>query len=109
MIDKDFSTVDMIFVPVNVKNNHWSLVVVNTKTFVLKLYDSLFRIEEIAGYMELLQMFELFMRTWFIENKNLPTTWKSEIAFDIPQQTNSYDLEFFCLGKSTNYHKTAIV
>jgi Ulp1 family protease len=38
MIDKDFSTVDMIFVPVNVKNNHWSLVVVNTKTFVLKLY-----------------------------------------------------------------------
>jgi Ulp1 family protease len=48
-------------------------------------------LKEMVCYMEILQGYELFMITWFLENK------ESEIQVNISQQTNRFDCGIFLL------------
>ncbi|KZS08308.1 Uncharacterized protein APZ42_027789 [Daphnia magna] len=96
---------DLILIPVNINNVHWTLATLCCNEKLLKFYDSLGG--EGGDFLKLiLQHFASLTNTSFNE-------WTIEVMKNIPRQENSYDCRVFacqyslCLSKGAplNFHQ----
>lgn len=93
---KTFFDVDKVFIPVNMDQMHWALVVINVEKKIIEFYDSLG-----SGGVEIMTNIWCFVEMEYEKkyNSSLPQMWrKKNMSRTIPQQTNSWDCGVFMIA-----------
>ncbi|TFK20152.1 cysteine proteinase [Coprinopsis marcescibilis] len=89
----DIFSKDVILIPVNHRNQHWTAAAINFKAKRFESYDSL----NMAGE-EVCERLREYVAAEHLNKKKKPfdfTGWKSHVAEDTPQQENGYDCGVF--------------
>lgn len=91
-----FFDVDKVFIPVNIDQMHWALVVINVEKQIIEFYDSMG-----SGGAEIMTNISGFVEMEYEKkyNSSLPQMWrKKNMSRTIPQQTNSWDCGVFMIA-----------
>ncbi len=91
----DISKLEQIFIPVNIDNAHWVLVVVNIKTHGIHLYDSLYKSSK--SHEVVFDNVERYLNNNLKTNSLATVTWTRDTVQDIVRQKNQNDCGIFIL------------
>ena len=98
----DIKNVDRIFIPVNFKDTHWFLIVLNVENKVLEYYDSLWSVYKNNAtmkelFLSLQKVFDVLYEMSTLNHELKEQEWKPTFNAEINQQENSDDCGIFTI------------
>ena len=98
----DIKNVDRIFIPVNYKNMHWFLIVLNVENKVLEYYDSLWSVYKNNATMKALfrslqKVFDVLYEMSTLDHELKKQEWKPTFNAETNQQQNADDCGIFTI------------
>ena len=86
-----FNDVDDIYIPINIPNSHWCLIVVDIRNKIIYFYDSIYNFDRGSKFVDATIR---WLNEEHFKNFGVPLEtdlWNIQILIDIPQQNNGND------------------